>query len=427
MTATMQFEDDREFARALDRNDPLAAFRERFNFPRRRNGRAPVYFCGNSLGLQPQLAVDYVQHELKHWHDNAVDGHFHSDRPWATYHRLATDGFAILTGARPDEVVAMNTLTVNLHILMASFYRPTDERRKIVIEAGAFPSDQYAAASQLRLHGFDPESDLLEWQSRDGEVTLRTEDLEALLEREGDSVALLLLPGVQYFTGQVLDMAAICELGRRHGCKVGLDLAHAVGNVELSLGEWAPDFAAWCTYKYLNGGPGAIAGAFVHHRHRSPDHFLHGWWGNKQSSRFKMRPQFEPEDGAEAWQMSNPPILSLAPVVASLELFREAGFERLRTKSAALTGYLRWLVDARHGDRITTITPDDARGCQLSWVVRDPASENPRQLFEALCELNVIGDWREPNVIRMAPVPMYNSFEDVFEFAERLTEALADR
>jgi kynureninase len=419
-----QFEDNREFAQALDRDDPLAEYRQRFNFPRQRNGRSPVYFCGNSLGLQPQLAVDYVKQELQHWHELGVDGHFHSERPWSTYHRLATDGFASLTGARPDEVIAMNTLTVNLHLLMASFYRPTEQRRKIVIEAGAFPSDQYAAASQIRLHGYDPDADLLEWHARDGEATLRTEDLEALLERQGDSVALLLLPGVQYFTGQVLDMAAICDLGRQYRCKVGLDLAHAVGNVELSLSDWGPDFASWCTYKYLNGGPGSIAGAFVHRQHRSPDDYLHGWWGNKESSRFKMRPHFEPAEGAEAWQMSNPPILSLAPVVASLKLFEEAGFERLRKKSVLLTAYLRWLVHERHGDRITTITPDEAHGCQLSWIVRNPESENPRQLFNELSTLNVIGDWREPNVIRMAPVPLYNSFEDVFEFAERLTEAL---
>lgn len=421
----MQFEDTREFAVALDRSDPLAHFREQFNFPRERDGRAPVYFCGNSLGLQPKLAVDYVQQELRHWQDYAVDGHFHSERPWITYHQLATEGFASLAGAEPGEVVAMNTLTVNLHLLMASFYRPDAVRRKIVIEAGAFPSDQYAAASQIRLQGYAPETDLLEWRPRDGETSLRTEDLAALLDREGDSVALLLLPGVQYFTGQVLDMAAICELGRQHGCKVGLDLAHAIGNVELSLSDWAPDFACWCTYKYLNAGPGAIGGVFVHRQHRSPDDYLHGWWGNKQSSRFKMGPTFEPAEGAEAWQMSNPPILSLAPVVASLQMFMDAGFDQLRAKSTRLTAYLRWLVKHRHGDRIDTLTPDDAGGCQLSFIVRNSQSENPRQLFDDLGKLNVIGDWREPNVIRMAPVPLYNSFEDVFEFAERLTTALA--
>ena len=420
----MQYQDSREFAVALDREDTLRDFRHAFNFPDDRDGRPPVYFCGNSLGLQPRLAVDYVREELEKWHHLAVDGHFHARRPWLKFHRHATSGFADLTGARPDEVVAMNTLTVNLHILMASFYRPRGERRRIVIEAGAFPSDQYAAASQIRLHGFDPDEDLLEWCPRDGERLLRTEDLEALLERQGDRVELLLLPGVQYLTGQVLDMRAICELGRRHGCKVGLDLAHAVGNVDLSLGEWGPDFAAWCTYKYLNAGPGAIAGAFVHRRHRSPDEFLHGWWGNRESTRFRMLPRFDAAKGAEAWQMSNPPILSLAPVVASLEIFARAGFAALREKSVRLTGFLRWLVAQRFDDRIGAITPGDEHGCQLSLAVRRPERDNPRRLFERLCELNVTGDWREPDVIRMAPVPLYNSFEDVFEFAERLSMAL---
>lgn len=420
----MRFEDNRAFADSLDRQDPLRRFRDRFNFPRDKNGRSPVYLCGNSLGLQPKSAVDYVKNELDNWHQYAVDGHFHSERPWVTYHRLAAPGFAELAGARSGEVIAMNTLTVNLHLLMASFYRPTAVRRKIVIESGAFPSDQYAAASQIRLHGYDPRSDLLEWQPPPGELHLRIDDLAAMLENEGDSVALLLLPGVQYYTGQVLDMEAICELGRRHGCRVGLDLAHAIGNVDLSLHDWAPDFAAWCTYKYLNSGPGAIAGAFVHERHRSPDEFLHGWWGNKESTRFKMRPDFEAAEGAEAWQMSNPPILSLAPVAASLELFAEAGFERLRDKSRALTGYLSWLIETRFGDSIGSITPDAARGCQLSLIVNDK-SIDARALFERLCELNVTGDWRYPDVIRVAPAPMYNSFGDVFEFAERLSEALS--
>lgn len=413
------FENSRDFATRLDRDDPLARFRQAFNFPRERNGRPPVYLCGNSLGLQPKKAVDYVEEELANWRDFAVDGHFHSERPWISYHRLATQGFADLTGAHAHEVVAMNTLSVNLHILMASFYRPTPERYRIVIEKGAFPSDNYAAASQLRVHGFDPATGLLEWAPPEGEHLLRTADLAALLEREGDSIALLLLPGIQYYTGQVLDMAAICALGREHGCRVGLDLAHAVGNVALSLHDWAPDFASWCTYKYLNAGPGAIAGAFIHERHSSPDEFLHGWWGNEQETRFLMEAPFRPAAGAEAWQMSNPPILSLAPVVASLELFREAGLGALRTKSRQLTGYLRWLLGERFAGRIDILTPADAQGCQLSLVVTDGA-RGPRQVFERLVELNVTGDWRHPNVIRVAPTPLYNSFEDVYEFAERL-------
>jgi kynureninase len=420
----MNYDDSRAFAASLDHKDPLASFREQFNFPRDKNGRSPVYLCGNSLGLQPKRAVEFVQNELQNWKDYAVDGHFYSERPWINYHQHATAGFAQLTGAKPGEVVAMNTLTVNLHLLMASFYRPTRERRKIIIEAGAFPSDQYAAASQIRMHGYDPVLDLLEWHPRSGELHLRIEDLDEMLKREGDSVALLLLPGVQYYTGQVLDMQSICDLGRRHGCKVGLDLAHAIGNVELALNDWAPDFASWCTYKYLNAGPGAIAGVFVHEKHRSPDDFLQGWWGNRQSTRFDMRPNFEPAEGAEAWQMSNPPILSLAPVIASLQLFQEAGFDALRKKSRTLTGYLRWLIETRFGDRIGNITPADALGCQLSLIVNDK-SVDARALFDRLCELNVTGDWRNPDVIRVAPTPIYNSFTDVFEFAERLSDALS--
>ena len=411
------YEDTREFAKRMDDEDSLASF------PREQNGHTPVYLCGNSLGLQPKRAVDFVEQELDNWRHYAVDGHFHSERPWLSYHKQAAPGFAELTGSLEHEVVAMNTLTVNLHIMMASFYRPTPERHKIVIEKGAFPSDNYAAASQLRVHGFDPATCLLEWSPPAGETLLQTNDLAALLEREGETVSLLLLPGVQYYTGQVLDMEAICELGRRHGCCVGLDLAHAVGNVPLALHDWAPDFAAWCTYKYLNAGPGAIAGAFVHERHTSPDEFLHGWWGNEEKTRFLMEAPFRPATGAEAWQMSNPPILALAPVIASLQLFRSAGLDRLREKSKMLTGYLRWLIERRFSECIEVLTPAAAQGCQLSLVIVDK-SLDARGVFDKLCELNVTGDWRHPNVIRVAPAPMYNSFADVFEFAERLALAV---
>ncbi|HSG59772.1 MAG TPA: kynureninase [Woeseiaceae bacterium] len=422
----MNFEHGRQFAEGMDRADPLCGWRDEFNFPLEKNGYSPVYLCGNSLGLQPRRAVALVEQELATWRDLAVDGHFHSARPWVSYHRQAAQGFAELTGARPVEVVAMNTLTVNLHVLMASFYKPTASRYKIVIESPAFPSDRYAAASQLRLHGFDPAAGLLEWTPGEDDV-LHTRDLETLLEREGASVALLLLPGIQYYSGQVLDMAAICELGRAHGCAVGLDLAHAIGNIEMRLHDWAPDFAAWCTYKYLNSGPGAISGAFIHERHFAPDNLdqLHGWWGNAEATRFSMAKTFDPAEGAELWQMSNPPILALAPVIASLEMFEAVGMPALVEKSRRLTGYLDWLLEARFAGRVESITPRDSRGCQLSLVVRE-AGVDPRALFDALCRRNVTGDWREPDVIRVAPAPMYNCFSDVFEFVERLDEAWAE-
>ena len=421
---TEQFDDSKAFAKDLDDKDPLAGFRQRFRFPTWRDGHSPIYLCGNSLGLQPDLARSYVEQELDNWSNYAVDGHFHSERPWMSYHRHAARGFAELTGARESEVIAMNTLTVNLHLLMASFYRPTDSRYRIVVEEKAFPSDRYAAASQVRLAGYDADDGVLEWRARGSDGELFMEDLECLLKEHGHSIALLLLPGVQYYSGQVLDMAAICELGRMHGIPVGLDLAHAIGNVEMKLHDWSPDFACWCTYKYLNSGPGAIAGAFIPERHASAEQALHGWWGNAEATRFKMLPDFDPASGAELWQMSNPPILALAPVIASLELFQEAGPDRLRRKSQRLTAYLEWLIARKFSGRIRTITPSYARGCQSSLKVTDP-SIDARAVFDRLCELNVTGDWREPDVIRVAPVPLYNSFSDVYEFAVRLERVLS--
>jgi len=421
----MTYEDSRAFAEACDRQDPLARFRAEFNFPRERDGLAPVYFCGNSLGLQPKRAADLVREELGRWADLAVEGHFHSDRPWVSYHKHATKGFCALTGAGPREVIAMNTLTVNLHLMMASFYQPTPERYRIVIESKAFPSDRYAVASQLTMHGFDPADALIEWRSANADGYLDHADLEAIVREHGDSIALLLLPGVQYYTGQVLDMERICELGRSAGCAVGLDLAHAIGNVPMRLHDWGPDFAAWCTYKYLNAGPGAIGGVFVHDRHLTPDNLdqLHGWYGNAEETRFEMRREFDPADGVEVWQMSNAPILSLAPVGAALDLFLDAGLDALVAKSKKLTGYLAWLIANRFDGRIGTITPEAERGCQLSLIVRDEGL-NGKAVFDRLCELNVTGDWREPDVIRVAPAPIYNSFLDVYEFAERLGRAL---
>jgi len=418
------FEATREFALALDERDPLRLFRARFNFPDDLDGRRNIYVCGNSLGLQPRIAVQYVTDVLADWAHLGVRGHFNAKRPWIEYHRLAANGFAALTGAGAHEVVAMNTLTVNLHVLMASFYRPDGRRYKIVVESPAFPSDYFAVTSQLRLHGHDPADALIEWAPRDDE-RLDTEDLERILDEHGDDVALLLLPGVQYYSGQVLDMATICELGRRAGCVVGLDLAHAIGNVPLDLDAWAPDFAAWCTYKYLNGGPGSVAGAYVHERHLHGDGSdqLTGWWGHDEASRFRMAHRFEPAAGAERWQLSNPPVLALAPVVASLGLFEEAGIDALRRKSLEQTAYLKYLLDDSFSGRIDTITPFDARGCQLSLVVTDP-NLDARGVFRSLEQLHVTGDWREPNVIRVAPVPLYNSFEDIYELSVRLASAI---
>jgi kynureninase len=420
----MHYDDSAEFAARLDRDDPLAAFRDRFEFPDERGGRKPVYFCGHSLGLQPKLAAQYVNEELSEWARRGVEGHFEAARPWVSYHRNATGALAALTGAKPPEVVAMNTLTVNLHVMMSSFYRPDGQRRRIVIESTAFPSDRYAAASQIRMRGHDPDRDLLEWCPRDDQL-LHIDDLAALLEREGERTALLLLPGVQYYSGQVLDMPAICALARQHGCSVGFDLAHAIGNVALELHEWGPDFAAWCSYKYLNAGPGAIGGAFVHERHLTPDNLdqLHGWWGNNETTRFEMRDDFDPAPGADLWQLSCPPVLSFAPVLASLELFGEAGLPRLVEKSRCLTGYLAWLIGERFAGRMEIITPEAARGCQLSLVIRDSGAD-ARQVFRRLTELNVIADWREPDVIRIAPAPLYNSYGDVLECVERLQQAL---
>ena len=418
----------RECARSLDEADQLANFREQFNFPDDRDGRNNIYVCGNSLGLQPKKAVQYVTEVMSDWATLGINGHFKAARPWMQYHRLAADGFSSLTGANKNEVVAMNTLTVNLHVLMASFYKPQGKRNKIVIESTAFPSDYYAVTSQLQLHGLDPAECLVEWKPRDDEL-LYTEDLQQILDQQGDDIALLLLPGVQYYSGQVLDMEELCRLAREAGCHIGLDLAHAIGNVPMSLHDWAPDFAAWCTYKYLNSGPGAIAGAFVHSRHLDRDDVdqLAGWWGNDEATRFRMAREFEPAAGADRWQLSNPPILSLAPVLASLEVFSAAGLDALQRKSVQQTAYLKWLLEDGFSGQVDTITPFAARGCQLSLVITDTELD-ARRVYEALESLHVTGDWREPNVIRVAPVPLYNSFEDIYEFSQRLRVAIgADR
>ena len=410
-----------EYALSLDDEDELGRFRDQFNLPEDRDGRRNIYLCGNSLGLEPKRAVQLVTDVLSTWARLGVAGHFTGTRQWFDYHRHTTTGLARLTGAMAAEVVAMNTLTVNLHLMMASFFQPAGRKNKIVVESTAFPSDYFAVQSQLQMHGLDPADCLIEWQTRDDE-RLYIEDLQQILAQHGDDIALLLLPGVQYYNGQVLDMAALCRLARGSGCMIGLDLAHAVGNVPLELHEWGPDFAAWCSYKYLNAGPGAIAGAFVHSRHFDAGH-LKGWWGHNAGTRFEMRHEYEPAAGVERWQLSNPPILSLAPLIASLEVFEQAGIVALRQKSLLQTAYLKFLLDERFAGRIDAITPFEDRGCQLSLIVTD-SNLDARRIYQTLGKLNVIGDWREPNIIRIAPVPLYNSFEDIHELAARLELAI---
>lgn len=423
MTGT-PFQAGEKFAAAMDAGDPLAHFRERFYLPKTKDGRDCIYLCGHSLGLQPKTARAYLDQELHDWAQLGVEGHFHGKDPWMPYHRLLTRQTAALVGGQPEEVVVMNSLTVNLHLMMTSFYRPTGRRHKIVIERGAFPSDQYAVNSQIRFHGFDPESSLLELAPRDGENCMRDEDIESLIEREGDSIALILLGGVNYATGQAFDMAAITKAGQRKGCVVGFDLAHAAGNIPLRLHDWGADFAVWCSYKYLNGGPGCVAGCFVHQRHaRAWDlpRFA-GWWGHDETTRFLMGPDFHPMAGAEGWQLSNPPILALAALRASMEIFSEAGMEPLRSKSVSLTGYMEFLLGQLASSKVSIITPQEPehRGAQLS--IRVPG--DGRQLCSRLAAEGVIGDWREPDTFRLAAVPLYNSYQDVYRFVQRFGAAL---
>jgi kynureninase len=422
------FQSGEDFAIAMDERDPLKDFRGRFSFPKTEGGDC-VYLCGHSLGLQPKSAAEYIEQELKEWARLGVEGHFQAKDPWMPYHRLLTEQTGELVGAKPHEVVVMNSLTVNLHLMMVSFYRPTRERRKIVVERGAFPSDQYAVKSQIRFHGLDAATSLIELTPRADEACLRDEDIEALIEREGDNIALILLGGVNYATGQAFDMEGITRLGRARGCVVGFDLAHAAGNLELKLHEWGPDFAVWCSYKYLNGGPGCVAGCFVHERHaRAWDlpRFA-GWWGHDEQSRFEMGPKFQAMSGAEGWQLSNPSIVSLAVLRASMAIFHEAGMERLRAKSVSLTGYLEFLLnqllrDQNVSQKFSIITPveRDRRGAQISIRIH----QKGRALCEGLAREGVLGDWREPDTFRVAPVPLYNSYHDVFRFVRRFAAAI---
>ena len=409
---------------SLDAADPLARFRERFFIPRATNGNEVIYLTGNSLGLQPKTARGYVEQELSDWEMLGVEGHVKAKNPWLPYHEFLTEPTSRIVGALPSETVVMNALTVNLHLLLVSFYRPTAIRRKIVIEKGAFPSDRYAVASQILFHGDAVDAQLIELAPRDGETTLRTEDIIETIEHDGASIALILLGGVNYYTGQAIDMKAIAAAGHQAGAVVGFDLAHAAGNLELKLHDWNVDFAVWCSYKYLNGGPGAVGGIFVHERHANSFNLprFAGWWGNNKDTRFLMEPEFEPLSGAEGWQLSNPPILQMAALRASLEIFDEAGMSNLRQKSEKLTGYLQRLLDQIGGDRLSVITPRNSteRGCQLSIRVKNA----DKRLLNAISERGVCADWREPDVIRVAPVPLYNSFADVYRFTEILKDCL---
>jgi kynureninase len=398
----------------------LADFRDEFALPQGADGRDLAYFCGNSLGLMPLATRAAVAAELDAWSEHAVEAHFTGPHPWMPYHALVRDHLAEVAGALPGEVVAMNSLTANLHLMMVSFYRPSAERYAIVIERRAFPSDRYAVESQIRFHGFDPASALIELDGDASDGSLSEDRIAAALDREGQRVALVLLPGVQYLTGQVLDLRRIVELAHRKGAVVGFDLAHAIGNVPVELHASHADFAVWCSYKYLNSGPGAVAGCFVHERHaHTPRPRFAGWWGHDQATRFQMRPEFVPTAGAEGWQLSNPPILALAPLRISLEIFHRAGLERLRAKSIALTG---WLADAiqRELDAVLEIrTPLEParRGCQLSLRVKGPRDAG-RALFEHLGREGIVVDWREPDVIRVAPAPLYNRYTDCLRFVD---------
>lgn len=406
----------------MDAKDPLGGYRERFHIPCGKGGEPVIYFCGNSLGLMPRSVREAVDQELEDWAKLAVDAHFEGRSPWYSYHEQFRETAARLVGARPGEVVLMNSLTVNLHLMLATFYRPTKKRYKLLMDWPTFPSDIYAAKSQTSLHRFDPNEAVFFVRPREREHTIRESDIVSILEDHGDIISLVLLAGVNFYTGQVYDIPRIVAAAQREGCIVGLDLAHAAGNVPLALHDWNIDFAVWCSYKYLNSGPGAVGGCFVHERHAKNAKLqrLAGWWGNDPTTRFQMhlQPDFVPVETAEAWQVSNPPILSMAPLRASLAIFDEAGMSALRAKSEQLTGYLQFLIDRMPSEKYEVITPREAhaRGCQLSIL----AKQHPKELFAKLENASVKVDFREPNVIRVAPVPLYNTFHEVWRFAQIL-------
>ena len=415
-----------DFALEQDQNDVLASYRNQFHFPKDQQGNNCIYMTGNSLGLQPKRTQGYVNAVIEDWANLAVEGHFNGQNPWLSYQEGMVESMAKIVGAKPIEVVVMNTLTANLHFLMASFYKPTKTRFKILIEADAFPSDKYAVESQLRHHGFDDKEGIILWKAPKNEELVNYQDLETLLASHGDEIALILIGAVNYYTGQFYDLKRITELGHKHGCIVGFDCAHGAGNVALNLHESGADFASWCTYKYLNSGPGSIAACFVHERHAYNKNLnrLTGWWGHNKETRFKMRDEFEQLPGAAGWQLSNPPILSLAAIKASLEIFNEVSMDTLIKKSQNLTGYLEFLLKQLGEDTIKIITPNnpDERGCQLSIFIKNA----DKSLHDKFTKAGVISDWREPNVIRCAPTPLYNSYQDVYYLVERLKLILND-
>lgn len=419
----MNFSAEERFALEMDAQDPLRGYRDKFHLPTTENGEPLIYFAGNSLGLMPKTTRGLVEQELEDWARLGVDAHLSANTPWYSYHETVREPMARIIGAKPVEVICMNSLTVNIHLMMATFYRPSKTRFKVLMEDPAFPSDTYAIKTQIRHHGHDPKNALVLARARDGEATVRTEDTIALIDKNADSLAVVLLAGVNFFTGQFFDIAAITAAAQKHGIAVGIDLAHAVGNVPLSMHDWNVDFAVWCSYKYLNSGPGAVAGAFLHERHATNTDLprFAGWFGNDPNTRFRMQlePEFIPVPSADGWQISNPPIFSMTPLRASLAIFDEAGgMGPLREKSEKLTGYLEFLLEQAGKSRFTVITPRESgrRGCQLSIL----AHQNPKELHKKLDASGVRADFREPNVIRAAPTPLYNSFHEVWRFAQIL-------
>ena len=413
------FDTTPECARDMDQMDILYSFRERFLFPQH-NGGDVRYFCGNSLGLQPKAVGYLMEKELADWAKYGVEGHFKAGYPWFSYHHFFSERLAKIVGAEKDEVVAMNTLTVNLHMLMLSFYRPSATRYKILMEAGAFPSDQYAIETQVRMHGYDPNDAIIEIAPKNGEHTIADDDIVAAIHEAGDSLAVVMIGGVNYYTGQFFDLEGITKVAHAVGAHAGFDLAHAVGNIPLKLHDWSVDFACWCSYKYLNSGPGGVGGVYVHEKYgNDPQVFrLAGWWGNEEGTRFKMQKGFVPQKGAASWQMSNAPVFNMVAHNASLDIFDKAGMQPLREKSLKLTGYMEFLLRSITHLPFEIITPADTtkRGCQLSMLFADRG----REVFDTLTENGVVADWREPNVIRIAPVPLYNTFEDCYRLYEIL-------